>query len=87
MATVSIRDLKADTREVLRRVSEQGETIAVSLHGRPVAHIRPAHDTGTSREDQELFWAEIDQLAKEISAKWPKGVSAVEAIRDVRREL
>ena len=31
--------------------------------------------------------AEFDRIAAEISAVWPEGVSAVDTIRDVRREL
>ena len=33
------------------------------------------------------IWAEMDELASEISKKWPKGVSAVEAVREQRRNL
>ena len=29
----------------------------------------------------------LDELAQEISAAWPEGVAAVEAIREQRREL
>lgn len=36
-------------------------------------------------EQETDAWVEIDQLAAEISAVWPKGVSAEEAIEDVRR--
>jgi hypothetical protein len=32
-------------------------------------------------------WARLNRLSAEISSHWPKGVSAVDAIRDVRREL
>lgn len=30
---------------------------------------------------------ELDQLAEEIGRTWPKDISAVEAVRDVRRDL
>jgi hypothetical protein len=30
-------------------------------------------------------WTELDQLAAEISAHWPRGVTAVEAMREDRR--
>ena len=35
----------------------------------------------------ESWWAVTDKLAEEISARWPKGVSAAEAVREGRREL
>jgi len=38
------------------------------------------------RASQEA-WERMDRLAEEISAAWPEGVSAVEAIREQRREL
>jgi prevent-host-death family protein len=31
--------------------------------------------------------ARLDELAAEIGAEWPAGVSAVDAVRDVRRDL
>jgi hypothetical protein len=33
----------------------------------------------------EAVWADLDQLAAEIGAHWPQGVTAVEAIRADRR--
>ncbi len=38
-----------------------------------------------SASDFEARWAHMDQLAKRLAAVWPKGVSAVEAIAEVRR--
>jgi hypothetical protein len=35
----------------------------------------------------ERFWRDLDEIAKEINASWPKGVSAEDAISDVRRDL
>ena len=35
--------------------------------------------------DFEARWARMDELAKQLDAVWPKDVSAVEAIQDVRR--
>ncbi len=32
-------------------------------------------------------WANLDRLSAEIGAHWPKDVSAVDAIRDVRGDL
>ena len=39
------------------------------------------------RERDEAIWRDLDRLAKEIGAVWPKGVSAVDAVREQRREL
>ena len=32
-------------------------------------------------------WTDIDRLAAEIGAHWPKGVTAAEAVDEVRRTL
>ena len=48
----------------------------------------PAPGTKTSkrkRAEVEGFLRELDKISKEISAVWPDGVSAVEAIREQRR--
>lgn len=38
-------------------------------------------------EELAAWWAEHDRLVEEIGAHWPEGVSAVDAIREQRREL
>jgi len=48
----------------------------------------PAPGTKTSkrkRAEVEAFLRELDKISKKISAAWPEGVSAVEAIREQRR--
>ena len=48
----------------------------------------PAPGTRTSkrkRAEVEAFLRELDKISTEISAVWPDGVSAVEAIREQRR--
>jgi hypothetical protein len=35
----------------------------------------------------ETFWQDLDEIAEEINRFWPKGVSAEDAVNDVRREL
>ena len=39
------------------------------------------------RARTEAILADMDRLAVEISKVWPEGVSAIDAVRDVRREL
>lgn len=87
MITVGIRELKQQTSKILRRVREKGEIIEITYHGETVARLVPVMPLEPSREDSAAVWANLDQLTAEISARWPEGVSAVEAVRDVRREL
>jgi hypothetical protein len=32
-------------------------------------------------------WATLDRVAREIGARWPKGRSAAQAVREARRDL
>ena len=51
---------------------------------------RPASGTKTSkrkRAEIEASLRELERISKAISAAWPEGVSAVEAIREQRRDL
>jgi prevent-host-death family protein len=48
MREIGVRELKSKLSEVLRAV-EDGEEVRVTVHGRPVAEIRP---TAESEEDR-----------------------------------
>ncbi|WNV76866.1 type II toxin-antitoxin system Phd/YefM family antitoxin [Geodermatophilus sp. DSM 44513] len=49
METISHREMRNNSAEVLRRV-EAGETLLVTNHGRPVALLSPAPAPGVPRE-------------------------------------
>jgi antitoxin (DNA-binding transcriptional repressor) of toxin-antitoxin stability system len=85
VATVDAEELTRDADAILRRVKESGETVDISQGGEIVARLIPAR--GLSNEERDRRWAELKQLGEEISKRWPPDVSAVEAVRDVRREL
>ena len=87
MVTIGVRELKQQTSKVLRRVREEGETVEITFRGETIARLIPVNPPTLSKEKIVAAWADLDQLTAEISAKWPEGVSAVDAIRDVRREL
>ena len=84
---MGVRELKAHASEILRGVRERGETVELTLHGRPIARLVPIQPAADNEDDWRSVWAEMDRLADEISAHWPEGVSAMDAVRDVRREL
>lgn len=37
-------------------------------------------------EKAKRIWAAMDKLAEQITKEWPEGVSAVDAIKEQRRE-
>lgn len=88
MATerIGIRELKERTSEIMRRVREDSQRYEVTYHGRTIAWIVPVAEPETSLAPEEWL-REWDELSKAISADWPEGVSAVDAVREQRREL
>jgi prevent-host-death family protein len=87
MEEIGVRELKENASEVLRRVREEKATYRITYRGRVVAELAPTADPQHEREEWERIWAEMDETAAQISEKWPKGVSAVDAVREQRREL
>lgn len=85
MLTVDIHELEEHTREVLRQV-EDGETVEVTNQGRAVARLIPIAQL-ENKQAAEAHPIDINTLVDEISAYWPEGVSAVDAVRDVRRDI
>ncbi|GIX48316.1 MAG: antitoxin [Candidatus Tectimicrobiota bacterium] len=86
MEEIGIRELKQRTSEVLRRVRE-GEVISITYRSRVIARLVPVAETEGVRAEAFRVWADMEALAQEIGACWPAGLSAVEAVREQRREL
>jgi len=83
MITVGIRELRQQASELIRIVREDGRQVEITLRGKPVAMIIPIErsvETGQTPNE----WANLDRLAAEIGARWPAGVSAVEAVAEGR---
>ncbi len=70
---------------MLRRVREDGEIIDVADGGAIVARLIPVPPLGASTR-QEIS-ERRRRLIEEIDKAWPEGVSAADAIADVRRDL
>ena len=84
MRSVGIRELKEHTSEILREVQE-GQIIDITSGGSAVARLVPVQAPTLSDREVEAILDDLDSLAAEISARWPNGVSARDAIDDVRR--
>jgi len=82
---VGLRELKERMSEIVRQVEEDGAAVDITRRGAVVARIVPAGERPPfDRDAFERRWAERRELAKRISDGWPEGVTAVDAIRDVR---
>ena len=86
MIAIEIHDLESQIREALRQARERGEMVDILEDGAVVARLMPIPVLLPKRSDEEVL-ADMERLAVEIGAHWPEGVSALDAIHDVRREL
>ncbi len=87
MRAIGVRELKERASQVLRRVRERGEEIEVTHHGRVVARLIPVSQERRRRRASAAAWSTLDRVAREIGARWPKGRSAANAVREGRRDL
>ncbi|MFA5874539.1 MAG: type II toxin-antitoxin system prevent-host-death family antitoxin [Anaerolineales bacterium] len=84
MVTVGIRELKQQASELIRLVRETGSQVQVTHRGQVVALLIPVVPS-KNKENENRSWANLDALAAEIGARWPKGVSAAQAVSEHRR--
>lgn len=84
MISVGIQELKARASELIRSVSEQGETIEVTKYGHVVARIVPAYSPAVDTRQLIAELDELDRIAADIGAEWPEHVRAIDAIREDR---
>jgi hypothetical protein len=57
------------------------------VSGRVIAHLVLVVSSTRAEAKITAVLADMNQLSAEISARWPGGVMALEAVNDVRREL
>lgn len=87
MERIDIREWKTRGSEVMRRIREEGASYELTLRGEVLARLEGGA-AGEERRRRSLeILAEMEELAAEISEVWPKGVSAVDAVREQRRDL
>lgn len=69
-------------------VEEEGETVEVINRGKIVARLVPANQSQqiTMQETNRIL-TNLNRIAEELAPYWTEDVDAVEAVRDVRREL
>ena len=88
MNTLDVGELIDNIDEVLRMIEEEGKTFEITNHGEVIAHLVPVDmPQSTTEAAKRDVWTDLDRLAAEIGAHWPGDISAVDAVRDVRREL
>lgn len=89
VSIIDVHELKENADEILRRVSEDGETIEVLDGNHVIARVVPpiaTRITLTPAQRQEIL-ERHRQLAEDIGRAWKDDVSAVDAVAEMRREL
>jgi prevent-host-death family protein len=86
--TIGSRQPKAHLGAVLREVRERGEEYAVTHRGKTIARIVPEELPAKKAEfDWDAYWAKVDEIGRELAKKWPKGLTAAQAISEDRNRL
>ena len=84
---VGIRELREHATEIVRRVRVKRTTVQITYRGKVIAKLIPVVEPKPIRKETSPIWTDLDRLAAEIGARWPKNVTAVDAVREQRREL
>jgi prevent-host-death family protein len=79
MATYSIAEAKDQLSKLVRQ-AEEGEDVAITRHGKVVAHLRSALERPHRRPSREF----IEQLAERAKSRPRVGENAVDIIRRMR---
>lgn len=87
MRSIGIRELKARTSAVIREVRRGGDEIDITHHGRVVARLVPVTAPRPAGRRSTAVWTTLERVSREISRRWPKEVSAAQAVREARRDL
>ena len=87
MSTIGMDELPLATREVLDRVRAEGEALEITDGEAVVARLVPVPPAQPVRAGLEADLDAIDELAAEVSAAWQGEMTAVDAVREQRREV
>ncbi len=88
MLEIGIRELKNQTSRIIRAVREDRVEYVVTVHGRPVAVLRPFDDADAQRLRRAALaesMAEMQDLAQKIAAAWRSPKTGVELVAEQRR--
>lgn len=86
---IGMRELKNQASKIVRAVREEMAEYIITLHGEPVAVLRPLTQTDVDqleREKIEDALAKLDALAQEIASGWQAEQSGTEILEAMREE-
>lgn len=86
---IGVRELKNHASSIVRAVREQMAEYIITVHGEPVAVLRPLTPADNERLHQEKIdaaLATLDALAAAVAADWVSEKSGVELLAEMREE-
>ncbi|MFN8469075.1 MAG: type II toxin-antitoxin system Phd/YefM family antitoxin [Caldilineaceae bacterium] len=86
---IGIRELKNDLTAIVRRVGEERVEYTVTVHGRPVAVLRPLSTADAAEhaaDDVQAELAALAELAQMIGEDWTAPESALQTLEQMREE-
>ena len=84
MRRVGVRELRENTAQILKEVSERDQSIEVTHHGRVMAHLVPPPKAATS-DDLKQAIAKAHQLMASISEHITEPVDSSTLMQEERR--
>ena len=85
---IGVRELKNQATRILRTVREEMAEYVITLHGEPIAVLRPLTEDEINdlrQEEVARSLAEMKALAEKIAANWTSEKSGVELVSEQRR--
>lgn len=79
MGDMGVRDLKANTSAIIRRVREKKESFNITYRGRVVAWLVPI-EAPEEPEAWRKVWADMEETAAKIGKGWRSDRSAADAV-------
>ena len=70
--------------KVLDEVSQDGEIIEVTKHGRVIARVVPVRTPQTAGNSAHATLTDLETLRAEITKAWPANLSVQDVIDDMR---
>jgi antitoxin (DNA-binding transcriptional repressor) of toxin-antitoxin stability system len=85
--SIDIHHLGAMAERLVREAHARGQAVVVTDGGEPIARIDPLPSVQPPPEAGATLLADLQRFAADIETWWPADTTAVDAVREVRRDL
>lgn len=86
---VGVREFRDQATTLFRKVREEKVGLIITLDGEPSVVIRPLSEEDRmdiQKESTRNLVDSMKEIARKSAGKWPKALSAVDAVRSERRD-